>query len=94
MPQHSHRFVEDYTGLVGFGLERASDEATVQVYLQKFGDDDCMQTILPRLSTEELGQIFDLISGLLRRHLSQEEYHAKFLKDPEPHGPQPEGELP
>ena len=85
MPEHSHDFVEDYTGLVGFGLDRPTDEATVRVYLQKFSDDDCMAAILPRLEQKELGMIFDTISDLLRRHLSEEEYHAKFLKDPEPH---------
>ncbi|MBU1275289.1 MAG: cytoplasmic protein [Proteobacteria bacterium] len=85
MATHSHDFVEQYTGLVGFGMDRPTDEATVLVYLQKFSDDGCMATILPRLSPEELSMIFDTISGLLRRHLKEEEYHAKFLKDPEPH---------
>lgn len=94
MALHSHEFVETYTGLVGYGMDRPSDEATVQVYLQKFSDDECMRTILPRLSQEELGAIFDQISDLLRRHMEEEEYHQKFLKDPEPHHHQPEGELP
>ena len=49
MPQHSHDFVEEYTGLVGFGMDRPTDEATVRVYLQKFADDACMAAILPRL---------------------------------------------
>lgn len=94
MALHSHRFVEDYTGLVGYGLDRPTDQATLQVYLQKFSDDDCLRTILPRLSQPEMDQIFGLISGLLRRHLDEEEYHAVFLKDPRPRHPQPEGELP
>ncbi len=94
MAQHSHDFVETYTGLVGFGLDRPGDEATVQVYLQKFSDDECMRTILPRMSQEELAAVFQQISELLRRHLDEEEYHQKFLKDPEPRHPQPEGELP
>ncbi|MCF8033838.1 MAG: cytoplasmic protein [Desulfarculaceae bacterium] len=85
MPQHSHDFVEEYTGLVGYGLDRPTDEATVRVYLQKFSDDACMAAILPRLEQEELGMIFETISDLLRKHMSEEEYHDKFLKDPEPH---------
>ena len=85
MATHSHDFVEEYTGLVGFGLDRPTDEATVLVYLQKFSDDECMAAILPRLSQEELALLFDTVSDLLRRHLEEEEYHAKFLKDPEPH---------
>ena len=81
MPDHSHDFVEAYTGLVGFGFERPTDEATVQVYLQKFSDDECMKRLIPRMSEEELEKIFDLLSVILRRHFSEEEYHALFLKE-------------
>ncbi len=81
MSKHSHKFVETYTGLVGFGFDRPTDEATVQVYLQKFSDDELMRTLLPRMSDEELGRIFDLVSEIIRRHLSEEEYHKLFLKD-------------
>lgn len=82
MPQHKHEFVEAYTGLVGYGLDRPTDEATVQVYLQKFSDDDLMVRLLPRMKPEELDQVFEFISHLLREHLSEEEYHQLFLKDP------------
>jgi len=82
MPQHKHEFVEVYTGLVGYGLDRPTDEATVQVYLQKLSDDDLMARLLPRLKSEELDSIFELVSQILREHLSEEEYHQIFLKDP------------
>lgn len=85
MALHSHEFVETYTGLVGYGLDRPTDEATVAVYLQKLSDDALLTTLLPRLEPGELDQVFDLISTLLRSHLSEEEYHALFLKDPESH---------
>jgi TorA maturation chaperone TorD len=85
MPQHSHEFVETFDGLVGFGLDRATDEATVQVYLQKLSDDELMAALLPRLADAELAQLFDLASHLLRAHLSEQEYHALFLKDPGHH---------
>jgi hypothetical protein len=81
MPRHTHRFVEDYDGLVGFGLDRATDEHTVRCYLQKFSDDALTAAILKRLDDAELSEIFDLISRLLRRHLSEDEYHRLFLKD-------------
>lgn len=86
MALHSHQFVETYDGLVGYGLDRATDEATMQVYLQKLSDDQCMRAILPRLSDGELENLFDLVSGLLRRYLSEQEYHGLFLKD-EPEEP-------
>jgi hypothetical protein len=81
MPKHTHRFVEDYDGLVGFGLDRTTDENTVRCYLQKFSDDAVTAAVLKRLDAAELAEIFDLISRLLRRHLSEDEYHRLFLKE-------------
>lgn len=81
MATHAHRFVETYDGLVGFGLNRETDENTVLYYLQKFSDDALWQNIKQRLDDGELSTLFDLISNLVRKHLSEEEYHAVFLKD-------------
>ncbi len=80
MSQHDHTFVEDYDGLVGFGLDRATDEATIMVYLQKFSDDQVLKTIIPRLSQEELEEVFDLLSRLLAQRLTKDEYEDFFLK--------------
>lgn len=84
--QHNHEFVETYTGLLGQGLDRETDLATLQVYLQKLSDDELMEKLLPRLEAEELDQFFDLIGRCLRRHLDEEEYHQLFLRD-FPEGP-------
>lgn len=81
MPAHTHRFVETYTGLVGFGLDRPTDENTLAVYLQKFSDDALLAVLLPRLNAAELAETFDLVNRLMRRHMSEEEYHRLFLKD-------------
>jgi hypothetical protein len=81
MPAHTHRFVETYTGLVGFGLDRPTDENTLAVYLQKFSDDALLEVLLPRLKAAELAETFDLVNRLMRRHMSEEEYHRLFLKD-------------
>ena len=80
MTIHSHRFVEDYDGLVGFGLDRATDEATVKVYLQKFSDDEVLKTIIPRLTDSEMERVFDLLSELLAGRLNKDEYETLFLK--------------
>jgi hypothetical protein len=80
MGHHRHEFVESYAGMVGYGMDRETDEATVQIYLQKFSDDEMMRTILPRLSESELGEVFDLVSRLMHRHLKEREYHKLFLK--------------
>ncbi len=77
---HSHTFVETYDGLLGFGLDRKTDEATIRVYLQKFSDDELMEEIIPRMTNDELDDTFTLVSQLLKRHLSEDEYHDLFLK--------------
>ena len=84
MTTHSHQFVETYQGLVGFGLDRENDQNTIIYYLQKFSDDALMQTLVKRLSDEELNDIFSLVTRLLKRHLTESEYHRLFLKDDHP----------
>jgi hypothetical protein len=81
MANHSHRFIEEFEGFIGFGLNRESDRDTVIYYLQKFSDDRLMALLRNRLSDEDRQAIFDLLSGLLRKHLSEPEYHRYFLKD-------------
>ena len=81
MPMHTHEFVETYDGLVGFGLDRNTDESTVIYYLQKFSDDELMHEMKKRMDDEDLSTLFNLISGLLRKYLNEEEYHALFLKE-------------
>ena len=83
MAQHTHHFVEEYDGLVGFGMDREGDENTVVYYLQKFSDDTLMNLMKKRLSQEELEEVFNLTTRLLKTHLSEEEYHRYFLKDKE-----------
>jgi hypothetical protein len=81
MARHSHGFVETYKGLVGFGLNRETDENTIIYYLQKFSDDTLMQVMKGRLLDNELAALFYLLSDLLRKHLSEGEYHKLFLKE-------------
>jgi hypothetical protein len=81
MALHAHQFVERYQGLVGFGMDRETDENTLIYYLQKFSDDDLMNVLRKRLSDQELAELFDRLSYLLSRHLSESEYHDLFLKD-------------
>jgi hypothetical protein len=83
MPKHNHTFVEKYEGMVAFGFSREVDEKSLMVYLQKISDDDLVKRLVPRLSDEEIDQCFGMLSDLLRKHLSDAEYHEYFLKDGE-----------
>lgn len=78
---HQHKFVDEYDGMVGFGFSREVDEKSLIFYLQKFSDDALAKTLVPRLSDDEIIQLFELMSGLMRRHLADTEYHTLFLKD-------------
>lgn len=81
MATHHHQFVETYDGLVGFGLDRKLDECALILYLQKFSDDDVMALIRERVSQVDMEELFDLLARLLKRYLTEEEYHQYFLKD-------------
>lgn len=85
MKTHAHDFVETYTGLVGFGFDRDTDEKTIIYYLQKFSDDDLMRTLMERCSEQDLEEIFQLVTRLMKRHLSEPEYHRLFLKEDSDH---------
>jgi hypothetical protein len=79
-PQHKHEVVESWTGPVAEGFDRDLDLATLQVYLQKFSDDDLMEKLLPRLGSDEISEFFRLLAYTLKKHLSDQEYHDLFLK--------------
>jgi len=79
--KHAHDFVETYDGFLGYGLDRQSNENTVQLYLQKFSDDRLMQTILKRMTDDDLTEVFEVIAKLLKKYLTEPEYHRLFLKD-------------
>ncbi|MGM0426128.1 MAG: cytoplasmic protein [Thermodesulfobacteriota bacterium] len=81
MAKHSHRFVETFDGFAAYGLDRQTNENTVQVYLQKFSDDHLMQTVLKRMTDDDLLELFEITGKMLKKYLSEPEYHALFLKD-------------
>jgi len=81
IPLHTHNFIENYQGLVGYGADRETNENTIIYYLQKFSDDKFMATITKRMTDEELLEMFEFINRLLKNHLTESEYHKLFLKD-------------
>jgi len=81
MNDHSHSFVENYQGFVGFGFNRETDENTVVYYLQKFSDDNLMETLIKKMSDQELAELFNLMGRILKKHLTEPQYHALFLKE-------------
>ncbi len=81
MTSHSHQFIEQYDGIMAFGLDRQTDEETLTCYLQKFSDDDLLKVLLPRLEPKTLSTLYNSINAILRKHLNHDEYHRLFLKE-------------
>ncbi len=81
LPRHKHEFVESYDGMIAFGFSRADDERSLIAFLQKFSDDDLMKVLASRLSDHDIETLVNLLTGLLKRHLTDGEYHERFLKD-------------
>ncbi len=81
MIKDTHNFIHKYKGLGAFGLDRETDEETIMFYLQKFSEDSFLKLLLPRLSDDELKEIYNFVNGILKKHISEDEYHAIFLKD-------------
>lgn len=81
MTTYTHTFVETYDELIGFGLDRETDESTIICYLQMFSDDALIKTMVKRMTDEELETMFTLLTTLMKRHLTENEYHRLFLKD-------------
>ncbi len=85
MQAHKHSFIEEYDGMVAFGLSREVDEKSLMYYLQKFSDDDLLKVLVPRMSDDEINRLFDAVSQIMRNHLNDTEYHKLFLKEEHDH---------
>jgi len=62
-----------------FGLDRATDERSISLFLKRFADDALLAALVPRLRDDELISIVDSLSALLKKHLTEKEYHRLFL---------------
>ena len=75
----------DGADCICFGLDRPTDENSLRLFLQRFSAPPLLDALLPRLSEQELAAAVDFLSGLLRQHLNDNEYHRLFLSDYLPH---------
>lgn len=81
MKKDTHQFIQEYDGIAAFGMDRASDEETIMFYLQKFSEDSFMKALLPKLSDQELEEIYEWVNAYLKKYIPEDEYHSLFLKD-------------
>ncbi len=64
-----------------FGASPEQDAATLICCLQKFSDDHVMQALVSRLSDDDRELVFNMLTGILKKYFSEDEYHRLFLKD-------------
>jgi hypothetical protein len=68
-----------------FGMNRATDEQSLVAFLRQFSSDRMTAALVPRMSEEEIHQVVDLLTRIMRNHLSGEEYHRLFLGEDHHH---------
>ncbi|MGX9726004.1 MAG: hypothetical protein ACTFAK_01415 [Candidatus Electronema sp. VV] len=68
-----------------FGLSRELDEQSLALFLRLFSREELLRTLIPRLTEEEISSLVDNLTGILRRHLTEKEYHELFLGDYDHH---------
>lgn len=68
-----------------FGLDRATDEQSLITFFKQFSEDRLLGTLVPLMSEEEIHQVVDLLTMVMRNHLSGEEYHSLFLGEDHHH---------
>jgi len=64
-----------------FGLSDDLDRSSLSIFLQLAGKPDFADLLAKRLSIEEINTYVDGFMVLLRKHLSEDEYHKFFLGD-------------
>jgi len=64
-----------------FGLDRATDEQSLESFVQSFADSEVLGRLIPRLEDHEIEEILDFLTALMKKHLSETEYHQLFLGD-------------
>ncbi len=74
-------FANDNAGQICFGLDRPTDEQSLVLFLHRFARPELLAALAPRLADEDIARVVDLMSGLLRAHLNDSEYHRLFLQD-------------
>jgi hypothetical protein len=69
-----------------FGINRTTDEQSLISFLQHFSNDRLTSELVPRMTDQEITQVIDLLSGIMKNHLTGDEYHSLFLGEDHHHG--------
>ncbi len=81
MTMRTYSAAEQAAASICFGMDRALDEHSLAIFLQRATSDELLSLLIPRLGEGEVTAVVDFLSGLMRKHLSKQEYHQLFLGD-------------
>ena len=68
-----------------FGLSEELDQSSLAHFLRLSGKEEFVDVFCERLSSEEILHLSDQFMMLIRKHLSEQEYHYLFLQDKNNH---------
>lgn len=64
-----------------FGLNQATDQRSLALFLELFSRKELLEVFIPRLTEEEIHHLVDTCTALLCRHLTEQEYHSLVLRE-------------
>lgn len=68
-----------------FGLNLELDRESFSCFLQLMGRADMAKTLAGRLSSEEIQNLVHTLTGVLKKNMTEDEYHELFLLEASPH---------
>lgn len=68
-----------------FGLTTELDRESMSCFLQLLGRKELADTVATRLSSDEIDKFVQFATELLKKTMSEDEYHELFLCEKSPH---------
>ncbi len=68
-----------------FGLSEKHDQDSFSLILQLAGRKDFSDLLAARMSSSEIDTFMNQFTGLLKQHLTENEYHSEFLLNEKKH---------
>jgi TorA maturation chaperone TorD len=68
-----------------FGLSTELDRESVACFLQLLGRKELAETLAERLSSSEVEELVQFTTGLMKKNMTEDEYHELFLQEESPH---------
>ncbi len=73
------------TDSICFGLSEELDRSSFAAFLRLSGQPEFAELLASKLSREEIDTHVDTFMALLRKHLTEDEYHSFFLNEQHNH---------